>query len=214
MAVLLLFGATGKTGAQFLSQALAGGHSVTAVVRSPAKVTINHPNLLTVAGDIHAPQTIEAAFDRPYDAVVSTLGISFKGPGSPLTEGTKPIIAGMQRHGVKRLLVVSSVGASESNGIGPWWVKLVQRYILKDVLIDKTQQESLIRASGLDWTIIRPPQLTDTPARRQVIRWQGANPVGGRATWKISRADVAAELLRALSDPASIGQAYQVSGAK
>jgi uncharacterized protein YbjT (DUF2867 family) len=209
---LLVFGATGGTGAEILAQALAAGHRLTAVARTPAKITVSHPNLRVVPGDMGDPASLAAAFDRPYDAVVSALGVYLKHPGTTLTDGTRNIVMAMKAHGVRRIVVVSSLGASETRGIGPWWVKAVQRFILKNTLIDKTGQEKTIQSAGLDWTIIRPPRLIDGPACRAYVTWTGREPPKHvKLAWQVSRADVAAEVLRALEDPASIGQALQIS---
>jgi uncharacterized protein YbjT (DUF2867 family) len=211
MASLLLFGATGNTGAQILEQALTAGHAVTAFVRDPAKVKATRPQVRLIQGDIGQPATVAAAFDRSYDAVISALGITVKDGTTPLTDGTRPIIAGMQQRGVKRIIVVSSVGAGDSAGIGPPWVVKVQQTVLKDTLADKTKQEQLIRESGVQWSFIRPPQLVDGPARGSILRWEGAAPINAEVAWRIARADVAAEALRALTDTWTINRAYQVS---
>jgi uncharacterized protein YbjT (DUF2867 family) len=207
---LLVFGATGGTGAALVAQALAAGHRVTAFVRDPAKLP-ERPGLAAVQGDVADPAVIDRAFAAPADAVLCALGMYLKEPGTPLTEATRHILAAMKRHGVGRLVVCSSMGAGETRGIGPIWVRAVQSFILKHTLADKTGQEEAIRASGLAWTIVRPPRLTDGPAVGGYLRWEGMKPRAGKPLWQIARADVAAEMLRALDDPGTIGRAYQIS---
>jgi uncharacterized protein YbjT (DUF2867 family) len=211
-ASLLVFGATGKTGAALVDQALAAGHRVAAFVRTPAKLGPPRERLAAVMGDFADAASIRAAFDRPYDAVLFTLGIYLKDARTPLADGTGPLVEAMKEAGVRRLVLCSSFGASETAGQGPLWVRAVQHFILKQVLIDKTAQERLVMTSGLDWTIFRPPRLVDGPGGGRVLRWTGNEaPQAPKPRWQIERADVAAEMLRGLGDPATVGQAYQVS---
>jgi len=209
---ILLFGATGGTGAHILEQALSAGHKVTAVVRTPSKITTTHPHLRVVQGDMSDADSLKAAFDQPYDAVVSAVGVYLKAPGTVLTDGTTNIIGLMKTNNVRRIVVVSSVGASETQGIGPLWVRAVQHFILKNTLADKTLQEKAIRDSGLDYTFIRPPRLMTGPKIGGYVTWVGREvPKRPKLKWQVNRADVAAEVLRVLGDPASIGQALQIS---
>lgn len=209
---ILLFGASGGTGAHILQQALAAGHTVTAVVRTPAKITLTHPNLRVVAGDMSDAATLKAVFDRPYDAVVSAIGVYLKHPGFTLTDGTKNIIAEMKAANIARIIVVSSIGASETKGIGPMWVRAVQHFILKNTLIDKTAQEKAIQDAGLAWTFIRPPRLMDGPKIGGYVTWSGRDvPKAPKLKWQVNRADVAAEVLRALVDDSTVGNGLQIS---
>ncbi|MBL8629746.1 MAG: SDR family oxidoreductase [Rhodospirillaceae bacterium] len=209
---MLLLGATGGTGAQILEQALAAGHRVTVLARTPAKITTQHPNLRVVQGDMLEAARLTAAFDQPYDAVISALGVYLKNPGTTMTDGTKNIIAAMTAKGIKRLIVVSSVGASETKGIGPLWVRAVQHFILKNTLIDKTMQEQAIKDAGLDWTFIRPPRLMNGPKVGRYVTWTEAKPPKHlKLKWQVNRGDVAAEVLRSLDDPTTVGQAVQIS---
>ncbi len=209
---ILLLGATGGTGAEILSQALTAGHLVTVVARNPAKITTSHPHLRVVAGDMADPESLLRAMDKPYDAVISALGVYMKEPGTLLTDGTKNIIAAMKAKNVSRFIVVSSIGASDTKGIGPWWVKAVQHFILKNTLVDKTGQEKAIQDAGLQWTFIRPPRLMTGPQIGNYVTWIGREPPKGvKLKWQVNRADVAAESLRALGDSSTINQAYQIS---
>jgi putative NADH-flavin reductase len=209
---LLLFGATGGTGTHILEQALGAGHRVTAVARDPAKITVTHPNLRVVKGDMTDAASLTTAFDGAYDAVISAVGVYLKHPGTTLTDGTRRIIAQMKTANISRIIVVSSVGASETKGIGPLWVKAVQHFILKHTLVDKTAAEQAIKDAGLKWTFIRPPRLMTGPKIGGYRTWTGREPPKGvKLKWQVNRGDVAAEVLRSLDDPASIGQALQMS---
>ena len=209
---LLIFGATGKTGQCFVDQALQRGHVVTAFVRDPAKLAAQQDNLQLVQGDILEPASVEAAFGEPFDAVISALGVFHREDRTELSAGTRNIIDAMQKHGCRRLAVVSSLGAGDSAGQGNLLARGLQKFLLNYVLIDKTRQEELIAASDLDYTIARPPQLTDAATVcRELTVWQGPTPKGAKLSWKTSRASVAAFLLEALEQGNYLRQIVNIS---
>jgi putative NADH-flavin reductase len=196
---LLVFGGTGPTGQFIVRQALDRGCRVTAFVRDPARLGVTHAALATVTGDIQNPASVDAALATRPDAVVSALGITVKEEGAtPLPDGTRHILAAMARHGVRRLVVVSSLGAGDSRGQGNRLARLIQKYLLRRTLDDKTKQEALIAAAPVDATVFRPPQLTNTgQVRDDVVLWSGAQP-RRRLTWKVPRATVARYALDAV----------------
>ena len=208
---LLLFGATGKTGLEVLRQALAAGHRVTAFARAPEKLA-RAAGLNVVRGDIAEPASIEAAFAEPFDAVLSVLGVFLKEPGTPLTNATIEIIGAMRRRNLKRLIVCSAMGVGDSRGCAPLWIRLPQSILFKNSLSDKTAQEDALRSSSLAWTILRPLQLLDEPGNGRYLRWEGLKPAHGKPSWRIPRADVAAEMLRVIDEPGTVRRAYQISG--
>ena len=196
---ILIFGATGKTGLRLVQQALDRGHDVVAFVRDPSRLSIADERLSTVTGDILDDASVRQAFATPPDAVISALGIFSKEDSTALSDGTRNIIAAMESSGVKRLAVVSSLGAGDSRGQGSLLARGLQKFLLAKTLEDKTRQEELIAASSLDYTIARPPQLTDSDAIcKDVVGWQGPPPKGAKLTWKTSRATVADFMLDAV----------------
>lgn len=196
---LLVFGGTGPTGQFIVRQALDRGCRVTAFVRDPAKLGVTHPRLATVTGDVQDPAAVDAALATRPDAVISALGITVKQDGAtPLADGTRHVLAAMERHGVRRLVVVSSLGAGDSRGQGNLLARLIQKYLLRRTLEDKTKQESLIAAAPVDATVFRPPQLTNTgEIRDDIVVWSGPQP-RRRLTWKVPRATVARYALDAV----------------
>lgn len=196
---LLVLGATGKTGQHLVRQALERGCRVTAFVRDPARLGLTHPQLATLTGDIADAATVDRAVAIRPDAVVSALGITIKQDGiTPLADGTRLLLAAMARHGVRRLVVVSSLGAGDSRGQGNLLARLIQKYLLRRTLDDKTAQEALIAAAPVDATVFRPPQLTDTgQVRDDIVLWSGPQP-RRRLTWKVPRATVARYALDAV----------------
>jgi putative NADH-flavin reductase len=206
---ILVFGATGGTGKAFVEQALAHGHSITAFVRDPSKLD-PHDNLTAVQGDLFDPDAVKSAVSGDHQAVFTAYGFSNKQPDTKHQRVTQAVVDGMKQAGVKRLVAVSSMGAGESAGIGPFWVKFVAKVILKHIIPDKTLQESVIRDSGLTWTLLRPPMLVSKPATGQYTVWEGQKPPT-KVAWKIARADVAAEGLRCIEKGDHSNKALQIS---
>jgi len=204
---LAIFGATGKTGIEIVKQALDQGHAVTAFVRDPARLAIEDESLTLVVGDAFDPASVAKAV-QGQDAVICALGA-----GSELKKttvratGTINIISGMQKNNVKRLMVVTAMGVGES------WdtLSLVNKFffatLLKSSRDDHETQEAAVKESGLDWTIIRPSGLTDTP--RTGIYEAGENIPA--ATSKIARADIADLILKELEQNALIGKAVTIT---
>jgi putative NADH-flavin reductase len=200
---ITLFGATGGTGRQVIAQARDAGHRVTAVVRDPAALQPDGGWLTVVRADVTDPESIAAPIEGA-DAVVSALGPR---PGAPATicgDGARTIVEAMEKTGVRRLVAVSASGPYVDAGDGP-----VTRYVAKPILqrllragfADLKRMEEIIRTSGLDWTIMRPPRLTNKPL---TDRYRTAVDLNVRGGMMISRADLAAAILHALGDPATV----------
>ena len=164
---LLIVGATGGTGQQLVTQALERGHRVTALVRRqrPAE---QRPGLTMVLGDVLDPPSVDGAV-QGQDAVLSALGHKrWLGPTRILSDGTRNVIAAMVKHGVRRFVCETSLGISDAWWqMGLYYTLFVRPVILPFYFWDKTRQEAVIRASGLDWTIVRPGALTNGPKRRR-----------------------------------------------
>lgn len=204
---LTVFGASGGTGSQVVSQALGAGHDVVAVVRDPARLPVSHRNLTVVTADVLSPAEIaEAVAGR--DAVVSALGHSRRKQerkaGSPtlLADSARSITTEMRNSGSRRLVIVSASGPFRDEGDGP-----LLRYVAKPLLVrtvfkvpwrDMVAMEEVVRGSGLDWTVLRPPQLTDKPLTGRYRTREGLNLRGGL---HVSRADVAHLALAVAGDP-------------
>lgn len=154
---LVIFGATGNTGRQVVQAALEQGHSVTAFVRNPAKLRdFDQSSLKVVRGDVMDALSVEQAI-RGQDAVVCVLGAGKKLTGNLRSEGTRQIIQGMKRVGVRRLICQSTLGAGESwENLNFYWKYIMFGLILRKVFADHEIQEQIIKQSNLDWTIVRP----------------------------------------------------------
>jgi|SRR5579859_7201493 len=203
---LTIFGATGATGTCLVEQAVAAGHQVTAVVRDPARLKVPaHPRLRVVTADVLDPASISHVVTGA-DAVLTAVGPPGTGPGTLREDSTRSIIQAMRKAGASRLLAVSgSVVADE--GESPYLryllKPLARRTFLRHACADMRRAEDAIRASGLDWTIFRPPALTGKPGRGTYRTAIDRNLPRG---FRIPRADLAAGMLALLDDPATVGR--------
>ena len=186
---ILVLGATGGTGRLIVSQALARGYDVTALVRSPDKAR-DLEGAKLVAGDARDEAALRKAV-KGQDAVVSALGT----PASPFREvtllstATRALVGAMKVEQVARLVCITGMGAGDSAGHGGFvFDHLVFPLLLRKVYVDKNRQEAIVRDSGLDWVLVRPSVLNDKP-RRDTIRT--LTDLSGFHGGSISRQDVA-----------------------
>jgi len=187
---ILLIGGTGKTGKQIIIQALEGGHDVTALVRNPKKLRITDPKLAVVEGNVLVPETLERSFSG-HDIVISALGHKkFFIKTSILSRGTQHIIRAMQKNQIRRFICITSLGINDSRfKLGLYYTLFVIPFIILFYFLDKEKQERIIQQSDLDWTIVRPGQLTNGRKRG---RYKHGKGLGSYILTKmISRADVA-----------------------
>lgn len=208
MGKILVMGASRGIGLETVKALLARGHDVRALARSTTHIAIDDPRLEKIDGDALDPATVERAL-AGVDAVVQSLGVSI-GPETVLkgttlfSTATRALVDAMRKVDVKRLVVVTGAGAGDSHGHGGLlFDRIVFPLVLKRIYDDKDVQEQMVKASGLDWTIVRPGALTDRAAtgRYQVL----TDP----STWRggfISRADVADFLAAEVTKAAHVGQ--------
>ena len=205
---IVVFGSTGSIGKMVVEQALAANHHVTAFLRDPAKLSVAHPNLTLVKGDVMNIDDVKRAVEG-HDAVVCTLGAGAK--GNVRAEGTKNIIEAMNVSHVKRLICQSSLGVGDSRGnLNFFWKYIMFGLLLKQAYRDHELQEKYVTGSRLDWTITRPAAFTDGPLTGN---YHHGFPATAKAiTLKISRADVADLIIKQLTDRSylrkAVGQSY------
>lgn len=169
MARVLIVGASKGIGLETVRQALAAGHEVRAFARSASRVGISDPRLEIVRGNALKKDDVAAAV-RGMDVVIQTLGVGLGdlfGPIRLFSESTRHLIAAMQANRTRRLISVTGFGAGDSRSrIG--FIQYVPFVLLFGrAYDDKSEQEKLIRESGLDWTIARPGVLTNGLLTRQ-----------------------------------------------
>ncbi|MDX6351310.1 MAG: hypothetical protein QOF84_6100 [Streptomyces sp.] len=212
---LTVLGATGRTGLEVVRQALKDGHEVTAVVRDPARLPVQG-ELLTVAT---VPDVTDAEALRPLvagrDAVLSGLGPTGRKTTGIAEAGTRAIVRAMEAGDTRRLITISAapVGPSpEGEGfLGRKVLLPLIGAILKDVYTDLAAMEDELRRSALDWTTMRPGNLTKKPFTGRYRKVIGANvPNAG----SLGRADLALAMLDCVGDPATVKQVVGVGAAK
>src|SRR5690242_17949379 len=200
---LVVLGATGGTGRLVVEQALAAGHTVTALVRSPEKLTISNPNLHVVVGQATDPSAVARVLDRA-DAVISTLG----GGGSVISDSTRAIVEAAHKAGVNRVILLSSF-LVERDRFNPV-TRLLTGVAMGSMIKDKSAGEKALRESNLDWTIVYASSLTDGPSGGNVA------VLTDRGRWalshRIARADVAEWLLRAATSPETSRRTVSITG--
>ncbi len=218
---LTIFAATGGIGRQALEQAVAAGHDVTAVIRDPKKLS---EEVRIVTADLAAPDptTLQSAVEGA-DAVLSGLGPRSVSEAGIASQGTRAIVQAMKATDVRRIVVVSAAPVStvpspgrpkppkRDPGDGFFMRNLLGTLIrtaLRKPYADLALMEDILRDSGLDWTVVRPPRLTDKPTTGTYRTAYGQNLRRGLL---ISRADVAHLMLRVLGQPETIKQAVGIA---
>jgi putative NADH-flavin reductase len=196
---IVVFGASGATGRQLVRQALAEGHQVTAFVRNVSRLDTRSGQLTVVVGDV-AEVTVVASAVGGQDGVLCALGAATPlRRDRTLVEGVCHIVCAMEQSGVRRLVYLSFLGVREGrrqlSTVGRY---LVAPVLLRNVVADHEAKERIIRQSTLDWVIVRPPRLTNG-ARRSSYR-SGVDVRATSVIPRISRADLAAFMLRQLSE--------------
>jgi putative NADH-flavin reductase len=188
---LFLLGANGRTGREIIDLARIRGHKVTAFVRSPRTLTPTS-SLKIVQGDPRRPESIAPAL-ADHDAVLSAIGPhpreAFR-PGTLMAECGRATVTAMIERGISRLGVVSAAVLFPQKG----FYFAFFRWLLKHHARDLRAMEDIVQASGLAWTIARPPRLTQS-ASESFRALSGALPPGAQA---MSYRAVAAFLLDVL----------------
>jgi putative NADH-flavin reductase len=184
---LAILGATGRIGLYLLDWALDNGHQVHALARS-AQALPDRAGLTVTPGDALDPVAVAEVISDA-DAVLSVLGPRGAKTSGLLAGAASNIVAAMGKTGVRRLVCVSAAGAFITGDPGSaWLVKLILPRILAKPFADTRQMEDLIRASDLDWTLIRPVRLLNRPGTGKYRVRPDYPPPHGNT---IGRADVA-----------------------
>lgn len=187
---LAIFGATGGTGHKLTKQATTADHEIQALTRSPGKLSWND-SITAIEGNVLERDAVSATVDGA-DGVVCLLGRTPNNPEDVVSRGTGNIVESMEANGVKRLVVLTSMGLGASVRQVPWYVRIANVTALHDLMADKARQEEIVMGSDLDWTIVRPGGLTDGPRTGEYVHGVDVNATAG----PISRADVAEFLLQ------------------
>lgn len=193
---LIIFGATGTVGRPLVEQALAQDHQVTAFARNPAVLSSDDAKLALRAGDVLDPVAVADAV-AGHDAALITLGSGRK--GTVRSVGTRHVIDAMEEHGLRRLVCQTTLGCGDSwANLNFFWKRVMFGGFIREAFADHEAQEAYVRASTLDWTLVRPAAFTDGGLSGA---YRHGFPATTRdITLKIPRADVADFMLRQLGD--------------
>jgi putative NADH-flavin reductase len=210
---ITIFGASGRTGQQLVQQALDKGYQVTAYVRRPDSLDLQHPNLKFIIGTLDDKEKLKESIAGA-DGCLSVLG------GNSLTRHAVEIVTGIDRivkileeSGVKRYIYLSSIGVGESRIYMPQPVRfLIADLMLRVPLADHNTNEKRIAASSLQWTVVRPGGLNDGPKTGNLKH--GTEKITLKGNAYISRANVASFMLDQLSDSAYINKAVWLQETK
>jgi putative NADH-flavin reductase len=207
---LLILGATGGIGRELVDQALNRQHRVTAFVRNPQKLGPPREGLSVVQGNVLSAEALGNAL-AGHDAVLSTIGPPGPRRTTITSDSARATLAAMEATGIHRLLIVGVAVLFDDAGI---FARLLRKTLLRNVASDSAEMERIVKASHLDWTIVRPPRLTNGPRteRYSIADDHLPRSAGGAAT--VSRADVAHFLLDELEHPVHVRQIVGIAYTK
>ncbi|HEX6353702.1 NAD(P)-dependent oxidoreductase [Actinophytocola sp.] len=208
---LAVFGATGGVGTQLVKLALEQGHTVTAIVRNPARFSLpSHPALhLVTVPDLADTERVQAAISGS-DAALSGVGPSGFRDVHAASVPTRHILTALRGAGVERFVAVSAAPIGprpDGEGLLGRFMFAAIRKIASGIYDDLAVMERDIAATDLKWTVVRPPQLTNDPLGEYRTAF-GTNVRNGH---KASRAEVAHAMLALLADDRSIRQGVGVA---
>jgi len=199
---IAIFGASGATGQLLTKRSLTAGYQVTALVRNPDGFPFSD-RVGVIQGNAFDPEAIGKTLEGA-DVVLSALGARSLRREDVLERAVPLIVAAMQRSGQRRIIALGSAGAlPDSLDKQPAWRRwivqnIVYNTFLKWPVASQISQYATLSGSGLDWTMVMPPMLTNTPARGAYRVDAEALPRNGS---RISREDVADFMMQQVHSP-------------
>lgn len=186
---IALFGATGRTGSEFLELALSNNYSIQALARNPASLQVKNANLQVIQGDVMDLASVKKVVAE-CDIVVSLFGQVKGSPKDLQTRGTENILTSMHAYGVSKIISLSGGGLPFPEKDEPKFPDKMIRFIMKiavpHILEDAIEHGKLLENSKMKWVIVRAPRLTMDPKKGEYrVGWVGVN-----ASTKISRKDL------------------------
>jgi putative NADH-flavin reductase len=205
---LAIFGATGTVGSELLAQALDAGHEVRVLARRPSKLTAR-AGLTVIAGDAKDSRAVRQTLDG-CDAVLSTLGSTDRHDQGVRGSGTANILRAMRERGIRRVVIMGGFHLrfdGDRGKLGQALLVPILRMAYGAALLEDTHaMAALLRASELDWTLVRAPRVVC--GKRPAASRAGSLALG---PWsKVAQASVARLMLRYLDEEATIRQAPMI----
>ena len=204
---IVIFGGTGQTGMELVRQGLAAGYAVRVLARNPEKAKLLPQGVDVHIGDATNPEAVSKAL-QDQDAVLCAVGGKGISDSTTRTEITRVIVEQMKKQSIRTLVVCSVVGLGQSAAHLGWFSRMVTGFFLKHAMTDHRNQEAIIMASGLDVIVFRPPQLVNGDKTES---YKLAKESEEFSATKVSRADVAHAMLRALEQEDWIGSFFSIS---
>ena len=206
---IIIFGASGRMGIKVVEQALEARHLVTAFLRTPSKIAIQHPNLTLFQGDVLDAAAVENAL-AGQEVVISVLHTTRPPVPGMMETAAKNILSAMQKHGIRR--IISTTGAAvpqleDQPKVGDRLINAFLNILDKNFVVDSSANVKVIQTSNLDWTIVRFPRVMDG-ARTGKYR---VAYIGKDSGTQISRADGANFVLKELTEKKWLRKAPVVS---
>ncbi len=195
---LAILGGTGLTGRLLLALALGRGMEVTALAREPAKLAEFHGSLTTVEGTVTDPAVVEQVVAGT-SAVLSVLGRAKGSPEDLLTTSSRNMVAAMRKLGVKRIVILTDTSVEDPMDRPPFVHKILRRVLrsMNSKLVhDSVPAARVIADSGLDWTLVRAPILTNGPRKGNYK----VGPLARGVPLRVARADVADFMLACVTE--------------
>jgi putative NADH-flavin reductase len=189
METIALFGITGRTGLPLAEMLLQEGYKIRALARNSGKLTLTHPNLVVIKGDVLNYEDVRKTVEGT-DMVVSVIGPSKDSPPLMQTNGTRNIVKAMQQYGLRRIISMTGGGVAaepDQPKMPDKIIRFIMNVVAKKVLEDGTAHAEVLKGTNLDWTIVRGPRLTNgPPTHKYRVGWVGVN-----ASTSASRKDIA-----------------------
>ncbi len=201
---IAIIGASRGIGAELLKAAIEEGHEVTALVRDSAKLNISTPVLKVITGDILDSSSVAAAI-AGQEAICVCIGIPpTRKPVDVFSRGTQNIIDAIGKDSNQKLILITGIGAGDSKGHGGFFYdRILNPLLLATSYTDKDRAESIVKASNVNWLIVRPGFLTNGS---RTGKYRVIENLSGVMAGKISRADVADFILKQLASPTCFGK--------
>uniref|UniRef100_A0A3Q3X5S3 NAD(P)-binding domain-containing protein n=1 Tax=Mola mola TaxID=94237 RepID=A0A3Q3X5S3_MOLML len=212
---IAVLGATGQTGLYLAHQALQQGHTVTAVIRNPRKLTVHHDNLKVAEADIFSADSLKAHF-KGQDVIMSCLGFpaSFYSGVTGYTESMKAVISAMREVRVNRIITMTSWYTEPNSGAqSSFLIRFLLLPMIQSILKNMYEMEQLLKETDdISWTVVRSPGLKNLPSSGKTQEFlihegyfvpdSSGNPAGST----VGRGDVARFMLSLLSSNAWVKQ--------
>ncbi len=201
---IAIIGASRGVGYNLLNLALEENHEVSILVRDPSKINIDNSRLNIVKGDIRDLDSVKSVINGQ-DATCICIGISpTNKPVTVFSQGAENVLLAMKSLAPQKLISVSGIGAGDSKGHGGFlYDRILNPLLLKTIYADKDKQEAIIKASNVEWLIVRPGFLTNGV---RTGKYRVIDDLSGITAGKISRLDVADFILKQLTNPTHFGK--------